>query len=136
MITSPLVVFPKELVIIVLNLGMYNVIDGDASCAHGRVQLVGKCNLPVVPTVVGPALAGVNSSNINLTKIVFGLLALHGFFIPEIRLGYKPALVMVLNTIDQGLEPFDLHCTENHSSSDRRSSGHALCHFGYIGVSV
>jgi hypothetical protein len=46
---------------------------GDASCAQGRVQLVGKTNLPpVVPTVVGPALAVVDSSNIDLTDIVFG----------------------------------------------------------------
>jgi hypothetical protein len=64
--------------------------------------------------MVCPALAGVNSSN-----IVFGFLAFHGFnhgfVIPEIRLGYKPALVMVFNPKDQGLEPSDLHCTEDLS---------------------
>ena len=60
----------------------------------------------------------------------------HGFVIPELWLGYEPAFVMVFNPIDQGLEPFDLHCCKDNSSGGGRPSGHALCHLSYVRVSV
>ena len=77
--TLPLIVFPIEFVVTVLNLGTYDAIDGDASRAQGCVQRVGEYSLPFVSTVVRPALAGVDSYCINLTKIMFSFLELHGF---------------------------------------------------------
>ncbi len=56
--------------------------------------------------------------------------------IPEIQLGYKPVLVIVFTPIDQGLEPFVLHFTGDHSAGGGRLSGHALCHLSYVRVSV
>jgi hypothetical protein len=47
-----------------------------------------------------------------------------------------PTVVRPALEIDQGLEPFDLQCTEDHSSGAGRPSGYALCHLSYVGVSV
>ena len=79
LITPRLVVVPKELVVAVLNLRVYDLINGDADHALGCVQPICNCNLPVVPTVVCPTHAGVDSSNMNLAVIAFGFLAFHGF---------------------------------------------------------
>jgi hypothetical protein len=73
--------------------------------------------------------------------IVSGCLACHDFdhgfvLIPKFCLGYKPAVVMNFNPMDQGLEPFDLHHSKNHPSEGGRPSGHALCHLGYVRVAV
>ncbi len=108
LITLRFVLIPEEL-IVVLRLREYDIINRDASCTQGCVQLIGKCDLPVVPAMVCPALAGIDCSDFDFAIIVFGFFALHGFIhrfvIPKFWLGYKPALVMVLNPMDQGLEP-------------------------------
>ena len=91
--------------------------------------------------MVHSALAGIDNPNINLAIIVFGLFAFHGIrhgiFIPELRLCYEAALIMVLNPKDQSLNPLDVHQhSENHPPDSDWSRSHRLCHFGNVGVAV
>ena len=93
--------------------------------------IVGEGNLPVIPTMVCLALAGVDGSNIDLAISQFGFLTFHGFghgfVIPELRVCNEASLVMVLDPKHQRLKPLNLHRAEDYpSGSNWPSSQHRL----------
>jgi hypothetical protein len=108
-----LLVWEEKFIVTLLNGNTYDVIDEDLGSAQGRIELVGICNLPVIPAVIHSALAGVDTPNVNLAVIMLGFN--HGIRIPELRLRDKAALIMVLDPKDQSLNPLNVHRSENHS---------------------
>ena len=104
-LVAPLLFVSEDtFVVTVLNGNTYDVIDGNLGSAQSCIELLFKCDLPVVPAVIYSALPGVDNPNINLAVIMLGFFAFHCLFhgirIPELGLRDKAALIMVLDPKD------------------------------------
>jgi hypothetical protein len=74
--TSHFVVIEEQLVG-VIPVRAYDIVNRNLRGAHNYAELVDKADLPIIPTGVSLAFAGVDNIDVNLIKVVVGFLPCH-----------------------------------------------------------